>query len=228
MTTAFLTLLLLLPDVEAPKVRIVTLGDSITRGVRPGVKADETFAAYLQESLKKKEINAEVVNAGIGGETTAGALARLDKIIALKPKLVTIMYGTNDTYVYPKKMEPDIAQEQFRKNLDKIVERLTDAGIQPILMTEPIWGDKSPLNGGQHPNVRLNQYMDEVRALAKEKKLPLVDNYAHWAKVNAKGTDVGGAWTTDQYHPNPRGHHEIADTMLPVVLGAVGVKEEEN
>jgi lysophospholipase L1-like esterase len=206
---------------DEAKVKVVTLGDSITRGVRQGVKAEETFSALLQEGLKKKGIDAQVVNSGVGGETTKGALARLDKVIALKPAVVTIMYGTNDSYVYPKKTEPDISKEQFRKNLEEIVKRLADAGIEPILMTEPIWGDKSPLNSGKHPNVRLNEYMDEVRGLAKEKKLALVDNYEHWAKINKKGTDVGTDWCTDQYHPNPRGHREIAEVMLPVVLKAV-------
>src|SRR5439155_722694 len=85
---------------SSPPVKIVTLGDSITRGVRAGVKAEETFAALLQKDLRGRDIQADVVNVGIGGERTDQALQRLAKdVIALKPAVVVIMYGTNDSYV---------------------------------------------------------------------------------------------------------------------------------
>src|SRR5207253_2624513 len=65
---------------------VVALGDSITRGERTGVKKEETFAALLEGKLKDKGPAAKVVNVGVGGERTDGALARLDKaVIALKP-----------------------------------------------------------------------------------------------------------------------------------------------
>src|SRR5205814_1916460 len=79
---------------DESKVKIVALGDSITRGVRTGVKAEETFAALLQADLRKEKVAAEVVNVGVGGERTDGALARLAKaVVALKPQVVTVMYG---------------------------------------------------------------------------------------------------------------------------------------
>jgi hypothetical protein len=79
-------------------VRIVALGDSITRGTRPGVKDDETFAALLQAALRKEGGRAEMTNAGVGGERTDGALQRLEKaVLAAKPRFVLVMYGTNDS-----------------------------------------------------------------------------------------------------------------------------------
>src|SRR5579872_7361801 len=51
-------------------VKIITLGDSITKGVRPGVKPEETFAALVEAGLKKEGIAAQVINVGIGGERT--------------------------------------------------------------------------------------------------------------------------------------------------------------
>src|SRR5258706_11894334 len=81
-------------------LEIVTLGDSITKGVRSGVKPEETFAALLEADLKGRGVDAHVSNVGIGGERTDGALARLEKdVLAKKPRLVTVMYGTNDSYV---------------------------------------------------------------------------------------------------------------------------------
>lgn len=217
----FLALLLLasvLPAQEPP-LRIVALGDSITRGVRTGVKADETFAALLQADLRAQKLAVEVVNVGIGGEPTEQALARLDKaVLALKPRLVLVMYGTNDSYVDQGKKEPRLTRDEYRANLVTLVERLRKGGAEVVLMTPPRWGDKAAKNGaGENPNVRLDPYVAACRAVAKEAKVPLVDHHAHWTKAVGKGTDLGD-WTTDQCHPNPRGHREIADLIQPVVL----------
>src|SRR5437870_790596 len=80
--------------------KVVALGDSITRGTRPGVKPEETYPAYLQAGLKKAGLDGELVNVGVGGERTDQALRRLDRaVLDLKPHAVLIMYGTNDSHV---------------------------------------------------------------------------------------------------------------------------------
>lgn len=202
----------------AESLRIVTLGDSITKGVRSGVAAEQTFAALIEAELKKAGQAIEVVNVGIGGERTDGALARLQRDVVLKkPRIVTIMYGTNDSYVDKGRTASRLTIEQYRENLVKLVEQLQDAGIQPVLMTEPRWGDKASKNGvGEHPNERLEKYVAACRAVAREKKVPLVDHFAHWSAAASKGVDIG-AWTTDQCHPNPEGNRILADEILRVL-----------
>jgi acyl-CoA thioesterase-1 len=202
---------------------IVTLGDSITKGVRQGVTAEETFAARLQVLLKTEAgVDVEVVNVGIGGERTDQALPRLEKdVMARRPAIVTIMYGTNDSYVDKGKDASRITVDEYTANLRELVKRLRAAGVRPVLMTEPRWGDKASPNGvGEHPNVRLEKYVEACRTVAKESGTPLVDNYAHWSEAVEKGTDVG-EWTTDQCHPNAKGHTEIARTMLSVARKAM-------
>jgi acyl-CoA thioesterase-1 len=203
------------------KVRVVALGDSITRGVRQGVKADQTYSALLESALKKKGVEAEVVNVGIGGERTDQALQRLEKgVIAKMPAAVTVCYGTNDSYVDRGKKEPRLTAKEYGENLRKIVKALRDAGVKPVLMTPPRWGDKAARNGnGEHPNVLLEQYVKVCREVAADTKTPLVDHFAHWTKKAKEGTNVS-TWMTDECHPNPEGHKIIAETMLPVVLEA--------
>jgi acyl-CoA thioesterase-1 len=202
----------------AEPLRVVTLGDSITRGVRPGVKAEETFAALLETALRDAGVDATVENRGVGGETTAGAVDRLVEIVELRPRAVAVMYGTNDSYVYTNEQEPRVTLEQYADNLRTIVARLRDAGAVAILMTPPAWGAKGEPNGiGEHPNVRLAQYAEVVRQVAEETGAPLVDHFAHWTKALDDGVDLG-EWTTDQYHPNPRGHREIAELLAPIVI----------
>jgi acyl-CoA thioesterase-1 len=206
-------------DDGSKPIEIVMLGDSITKGVRTGVKAEETFAALLERVLKDKGHAVRVTNAGIGGEKTDQALARLEKdVIAKKPTLVAIMYGTNDSWIDRGKTEPRLTLEQFRENTLQLVKQLQQAGIRPILMTEPSHGKKSAANGlDEHPNQRLEKYVAVTREIAQELKLPLIDHYAEWTTAEGKGHDLTD-WTTDQYHPNPAGHAHMAELILPVML----------
>lgn len=199
-------------------IDIITLGDSITKGVRTGVLAEDTFAAGLERTLKDRGFPVRVTNIGIGGERTDQALTRLEKdVLSRKPRIVTIMYGTNDSYVDKGRTDSRITAEAYRKNLEVLVQKMQAAGIRPVLMTEPRWGEKATFNGaGEHPNERLERYMAECRAAATALKVPLIDHYAHWAKAESAGQSLGD-WTTDQCHPNPAGHRVLLETMLPVI-----------
>lgn len=198
------------------ELTIVTLGDSITRGFRPGVTKSETFSAILQDSLREGGIRATVINRGIGGERTDQALARLDTIIALKPDLVTVMYGTNDSYVDKGKTASRLSAEAYGRNLVEIVRRLRDAGIRPVLMTEPRYAVKARPNGlGEHPNLRLKDFVAVCRKVAKQQEIPLIDQFADWTTAEANG-QILLDWTTDGCHPNPKGHLRMAQLMDPV------------
>lgn len=203
---------------RAPAV-VLALGDSITKGVRGGVTADETFSAVLAAELKSQGLNVTVVNRGIGGEKTDQALARLmAELNEHKPDYVLLMYGTNDCHVDQGGSQSRLSLAEFRGNLRKLVDRIRAAGCEPILMTEPRYAAKSPANGlGEHGNVRLEQYVAVAREVAMERQTPFVDHFAGWAAAEKTGTDLAG-WTTDGYHPNPVGHRDLAGRILPIVL----------
>lgn len=207
--------------VAGPPVKIVALGDSITRAVRPGVGPTETYAWMLGADLRSRGINAEVVNAGIGGEQTNQALARLEKsILPLKPNIVTLMYGTNDSYQYKGEQAPRVTKEQYQENLQQLVRKLRAAGATPVLMTPPRWG-KSAKNGvGDDPNPLLAEYLPACREVARAEKVPLVDHFQIWTDAEAMGSDIG-SWTTDLCHPNPAGQRRLADAMLPALLEVI-------
>jgi len=206
-------------SVADSSLRIITLGDSITKGVRPGVTADQTFASLLQKQLHVEGISAKVTNVGIGGERTDMALKRLDAdVISKHPDLVTVMYGTNDSYVDKDKTESRITAEAYQSGLTEIVSRLKSAGITPILMTEPRWAEGARLNGlGEDPNVRLAPYMERCRAVAQAQGVLLVDHFGHWSAEAKRGTKLM-PWTTDACHPNPAGHEQIAHRLLQTLL----------
>lgn len=200
-------------------IRIIALGDSITKAVRPGVTAEQSFTTLVQKQLQAQGVNVEVQNAGIGGERTDQALLRLDKaVISQKPHLVTIMYGTNDGWVDKGKTESRLPLDKYEANLRELVARLKAAKIQPVLMTEPMFGEKNQKNGvGEDGNVRLAQYMELCRKVARETKTPLVDHFGHWG-VMAKRGQVLQEWTTDGCHPNPTGQEILAQRITQVLL----------
>lgn len=198
--------------------RIVVLGDSITRGVRNGVSAQETFASLLQHQLSEASFPVTVLNLGIGGERTDQALRRLRRdVIAIEPQIVTVMYGTNDSYVDTGRTESRITREQYTENLRHIVTELREAGIGVVLMTAPRWGDRATRNGAdEHPNLRLEDYVQGCREVARELNVPLVDHFAVWSQANGSNSLIS-QWMTDECHPNPAGHQLLAKTILPVL-----------
>ncbi len=225
---------------------IVALGDSITKGVRSGVTMEQTFAALIEKSLLQQGMAARVVNTGIGGERTDQALKRLDQVIKvpiapdhpsttqtpgaegssavphIQPDIVTVMYGTNDSYVDQGKTTSRLTVEEYRTNLQTIVVELLRRGILPVLMTEPRWSEKAAKNGlGENPNVRLEPFVIACRETAAQWRVPLIDHYAAWTKAGEAGTDLH-AWTTDGCHPNPAGHQVMAELILPVLKQAAG------
>lgn len=197
--------------------RIVMLGDSITKGVRPGVTAEETFAHLVQVELRKQGHAVEVVNVGIGGERTDQAMKRLERdVINRKPQFVAIMYGTNDSYVDKGATDSRLSADDYRTHLTGIVSRLKNASVKPIMMTEPRWG-KAARNGlDENPNVRLAKFMEVCRDVARKQDVPLVDHFSHWSEREAAGVYTA-EWTTDQCHPNPAGHKIMADLIVPVI-----------
>jgi lysophospholipase L1-like esterase len=201
---------------------IVTLGDSITKGVRAGVTSQQTFASLLEKQLQTGGVSVRVINVGIGGERTDQALKRLDRIIALKPDIVTVMYGTNDSYVDRGKTASRITRDEYQNNLNKVVTELLRRGIQPVLMTEPRWADDAGPNGlGENPNIRLEGYVAACRKTAQQWRVPLVDHFAEWTAARKDGVKLRDL-TTDGCHPNPEGHKKLVAAMLPTIRRVIG------
>ncbi|MSU65392.1 MAG: hypothetical protein EXS38_04650 [Opitutus sp.] len=203
---------------DAVTCKIITLGDSITRGVRPTVRPNESFSALLQGALRRSHPEVQVHGVGIGFERTDLALRRLQQdVIEQRPDLVTIMYGTNDSYVDVGKVSGRITAEAYEANLREIVTRLRRANIQPVLMTEPMFGEAFPKNSvGENVNAPLGRFMDLCRKVATEMDVPLVDHFAGWAAAQKQGQTLQ-TWTSDGCHPNVAGHAEMAERMSRVL-----------
>jgi lysophospholipase L1-like esterase len=85
----------------AGTVRVVCVGDSTTFGIwveRPNeMHGEAPYPAELERLARGDGLPVEVVNAGVLGQTTSGAIVQLlTQILALGPDVVTVRLGNND------------------------------------------------------------------------------------------------------------------------------------
>ena len=105
-------------------IKVVAFGDSLTAGYQ--LPASAAFPVQLERVLKAKGIAAEVVNAGVSGDTASGGLARLDWSVPEGTDAVIVELGANDML---RGVDPKLT----RTALDEIVRRLKARRIEVLL-----------------------------------------------------------------------------------------------
>ncbi len=74
---------------------ILVLGDSLSAGF--GIDLQQGWVNLLQKRLEREGYRYRVMNASISGDTTAGGLARLPRLMKMyEPNIVVIELGGND------------------------------------------------------------------------------------------------------------------------------------
>lgn len=187
-----------------PPVTWVFVGDSITQGVAHthGSRSyTEHFAERVRGELERRAD--AVINSGVSGATAEDLLPEFHwRAGRFAPDVVFVMFGTNDMLAGADGVRA------FRYRLDQIVQRSRDLGATVVLQTPPglrAEGDRTP--------ERLAEYAAAVREVADELGVVLVDHAAHWAAAWPGGA-APDAWLDDPFHPNARGHLELARTVL--------------
>jgi acyl-CoA thioesterase-1 len=191
--------------------RVVFLGDSVTRAVRPGVTSDQTFCTLFEKGFRASGVPIEAINAGVGGNTTADALARFERdVLARKPGFVVIMFGLNDSWIDEGKTASRLTVTQYRDNLRSMIATLKARGTRVVLMTpNPAIAPKY----GPERNVTLRPYVEAVREIAQVEGLPLIDVYGRFAELALEGVELNTLFT-DAMHPNPAGQRVIAEMLI--------------
>lgn len=212
-------------DVNLRRVRrIVTLGDSITQGGgRPGGYVWQ-IDQYLQVLYPEQKI--EVINAGISGHKSTDMLARFQRdVLDKKPDVVTISVGINDVWHgftpnNPAGYGPNrVPLENYRKNVEAMIQAAQKAGVQVVLFTTTIFEDEPH----SIRNLRVQNYNDAVRDLARQYGLPVADQYAAFHAAWDQNRASGAKLTSDQVHLATAGDTLMARTALR----ALGVRERQ-
>lgn len=98
-----------------PRVRVLMIGTSLTAGL--GLDPDSSYPAELQRLADSASLRVEIVNAGLSGETSAGAVRRVEWLLRDRAEVVVIETGANDGL---RGLDPDTT----RANLVSIIEQV--------------------------------------------------------------------------------------------------------
>lgn len=176
------------------KLKIVAFGDSLTAGYNLPQAA--AFPAQLEKALRAKGFDVEIINAGVSGDTTTSAMARLDWSIPDGTDGVIMELGANDAL---RGVDPGLTENNFRIMLQK----LQDRGI-PVLLA----GMLAPRNMGEN-YVKLFDGM--YRPLAAQFNATYYPFFLQGVAGDPK-LNLG-----DGIHPNAEGVAVIVKNILPTV-----------
>ena len=174
--------------------KIVVLGDSLTAGL--GLAVRDAYPALLQERLKTQGLNFDVVNAGVSGDTSAGALSRLDWSLQGNVRVLIVALGGNDGL-------RGLPPEQLQQNLAQIIERAQARRVEVILA-----GMEAPPNYGRDYIVSFHKVYP---ALAKRYGVALVP----FLLQGVAGTETLNQ--ADGIHPTAAGARIVADNVWAVL-----------
>ena len=137
---------------------IVIYGDSLSAAY--GLPQGAGWPTLLQERLKQKKFNYNVVNASISGETSAGGAARIAITVReTRPAVLVLALGANDGL-------RGLPVAQLRDNLAAIIKAARAVKCQVIVV-----GMRMPPNYGQRYT---EQFQSSFTDLAKAQRLALV------------------------------------------------------
>jgi acyl-CoA thioesterase-1 len=193
---------------EWPQNRTVNLvfhGHSVPAGYykAPLVKPFGAYPLMLLKELKELYPYAviNIINTSIGGENAVSGANRFESdVLVHKPDVLFIDYSLNDRGVGLEE-----AKEAW---IDMISEALNDS-IKIILLT-PSPDTRTDI---LEPNNILEQHANQVRSLAKENGIGLIDSYELFRNKVLAGDSLS-IYMSSVVHPNEKGHQIITDELI--------------
>jgi acyl-CoA thioesterase-1 len=182
------------------KVTVLFFGTSLTAGY--GLESGQDFPTLIQRKSDSTATPITAVNAGLSGETSAGALRRIEWVLRKPVDIVVLETGGNDAL---RALDPDTLES----NIDAIVARIKKSQPKARILLVVM---ESPPNLGARYNQRFRAAYSNV---AKRENLTLVpfllDKVAGDPKLNQN----------DGVHPNFTGEKIVADNVWKVLQPVV-------
>jgi lysophospholipase L1-like esterase len=170
---------------------VVFFGDSITQGW--GTDFKQAF-----EGMK-------LANRGIGGDTTRGMLLRLkEDVLALNPKAVVLLMGTND-------IEVEVPADAIGRNFQKIVDALKAHDPKMPVIVCRIFPSSATKKRPKETILAVNELF--AAAVKGDPQFTVLDTYALFA--NAEG-DALPSLFPDLLHLNATGYAKWASALRPI------------
>ena len=176
--------------VASSRPRVVFLGDSLTAGL--GLSQAQAFPSVIGERLQREGIDAEVVNAGISGDTAAGGRRRLDWALDGDVRVLVLALGANDGL-----RGSPVAS--MKENLQAIIRDAKGRGITVLLL-----GMEAPPNFGPEYTAEFRQ---AFRDLADGEDVEFIPFFLNGV------AGVSALNQADGLHPNAEGATRVADNV---------------
>ncbi len=173
---------------------LVFLGDSLTAGY--GLARAEAFPSLVEARIRAAGLGWKVVNAGVSGDTSAGARARLDYVYRQNPDLIFLCIGSNDGL-------RGLPVAELERNLRAILDRARAAGTRVVLA-----GALLPENYGRDYREAFRKLFPRLAREYRTGFLPfLLEGVAMDPRLNQD----------DGIHPNAAGARRVADNVWQVL-----------
>lgn len=184
------------PNRQAAEPTIVFLGTSLTAGL--GLDPDSAYPALVQERINNARLAFRVVNAGVSGESSAGALRRIDWVLRQQPWMLVIETGANDGL---RGQDPD----SIRANIQGIIDRVRVTTPETRIVLAGM--EAMPNLGSDYVRRFRRIYPDLARANGLTLIPFLLDGVAGVDSLNQQ----------DGIHPNSAGARRAADNVWRVL-----------
>ncbi len=186
-------------------VNIICHGHSVPAGYFKTPLVD-TFNAYphlLHRAIKAvyPYCVSNVIVTAIGGETSQSGAARFEsQVLCHRPDVITIDYALNDR---------GLGLEPARTAWVSMINQAIDARAKVILLTPTPDMDHTP----DDPDEPLNQHAQQIRELAEEYQIGLVDSLAGFDAYQKETGNVSDLLSQIN-HPNRQGHDIVARELF--------------
>lgn len=179
---------------------VVFLGTSLTAGF--GLDPDQAYPALIQQKIDSAGLDYKVVNAGVSGETSAGARARIDWLLRQPVAVLVIETGANDGL-------RGLPANALRDNIQAVIDRARRRSPPPRIV---LVGMAALPNLGR---VYAQRFQAVYPELARKNDVPLVpfllDGVAGVDSLNQP----------DGVHPTRLGQRRMAETVWRVLEGVL-------
>ena len=171
---------------------VLFVGTSLTAGL--GVDPDEAYPALLQKKIDAAGLRYRVVNAGVSGETSAGARARIDWLLGQPVAVLVLETGANDGL---RGQDPEATRANIQAILGAARARKRPPRLALVAM-------EALPNYGPEYGRRFRAIYPE---LARQNGATLVPFLLAGVAGNPKLNQPDGI------HPTAEGHERVAETI---------------
>lgn len=189
------------------RIKMACIGDSITEGY--GCGGDGRYVTVLGRALGSKW---ELANLGVSGATMLkngdkpyNKLGQYGAALAMKPDVVTIALGTNDSKPqnWKSKAEFEADYKAMIADIRKANPKVIIYCCLPVPAFPGNWGINDPVIKGE--------IIPRITKVARETRCNIIDLYA--------ALEGKGQFVPDKVHPNNEGHKLIAAAVFKALTG---------